>query len=129
MVLCLLRNETADVKQCGAETIPFSEEECNTQACSESDATTSAPTGNLIEVCEEVDQEVAEEVDEEVAEDYNYHDYDYGVGTGIDLGNEDVEKEEEESGSGSGLGITESDSTETGATAMVRSPLNCCIIT
>lgn len=116
MVLCLVRNETADLGKCGVDTIPFSEEECNTQVCGQEDSSTSAPTRNLIEVCEEVDETETTETTEatetskgpDEVEDY-YHHYDYGVGTGIN-------EEEEETGSGSGEGITESG---TGATGTV----------
>lgn len=61
-VLCLANNETADLKQCGVDTIPFAEEKCNTQTCDDAtpEPTTETP---LVEVCEEV------EVDDEGGEE------------------------------------------------------------
>lgn len=64
-ILCLAYNETADIKQCGVDTIPSTEEKCNAQACSEettAEGTTETP---LVEVCEEVDAEGEEEEEEE----------------------------------------------------------------
>lgn len=79
--MCLANNVTVKIDQCGSDTIPSSEEKCNTQACSEEttpDTTTEMP---LVEVCEEVEvddeegssasgeEDVGEEVTEETVVD------------------------------------------------------------
>ena len=63
-VLCLAGNETAPPTKCGADTIPFAEEKCNTTPCPETEEmqATEAPKDDLIEVCEEV--EVEEDIPE-----------------------------------------------------------------
>lgn len=61
--MCLANNATADLKECGVDTIPFAEEKCNTQPCSEvPEPTTEAP---LVEVCEDVEVDDDGEAGEE----------------------------------------------------------------
>ena len=63
-VLCLVNNETtSDLKLCGVDTIPFAEEKCNVEPCSEV-PTTEAPKDDLIEVCEEVETDEYEDEEE-----------------------------------------------------------------
>lgn len=63
---CLANNQTADLKQCGVDTIPFAEEKCNTFSCEEA---TVQPTTEvaMVEVCEEVEVEVDDEEEEATA--------------------------------------------------------------
>ena len=52
--MCLANNATADIKECGVDSIPSAEEKCNTQSCEDTtpEPTTEAP---MVEVCEEVE--------------------------------------------------------------------------
>ena len=59
-VLCLRNNATADLSQCGVDSIPFAEEKCNVDPCSSEDqemTETTTPADDLIEVCEEIEED------------------------------------------------------------------------
>lgn len=53
--MCLANNVTVKIDQCGSDTIPSSEEKCNTQPCSEETTPDTTTEMSLVEVCEEVE--------------------------------------------------------------------------
>lgn len=82
-VLCLANNETANIAECGMDGIPFAEEKCNTDACSEdttAEPVTDEPT--MIEVCEEVEVEEEPECEDESEPDDKGEMMEEGSGSG-----------------------------------------------
>ncbi|XP_046445127.1 papilin-like isoform X2 [Daphnia pulex] len=68
-ILCLANNVTVKIDQCGSDTIPSSEEKCNTQACSEETTPDTTTEMSLVEVCEEVEVDDEEGEEEEIGEE------------------------------------------------------------